>query len=469
MLEDLHEPLPRGDELERAVALLEELHRVLDRLGLRHERGEPLAGRAAPGIAQELDDRLLRLLDRLARQLGVGRVGLARVEAREGVAAELDGGEVPVAPHHLAQGEALLAPPLHVGRVAEGADHEDPGALLAVDELAREDRHRDPEERGHRPLAEERPVALVLGVRRHPDAGRQQLRAGGGDDEGAPALDPEAHVVEGALLRAVLHLGLRHRGPEVDVPEGGRLDLVDLALAVEVEEAPLRGPAARLADRRVLERPVHGEAEPLPQVLERLLVLGGEREAQLDEVRPRDAARRLLARRVVRHRDLQPGLVRGVRLAAHVVVVLDAALRGQAVVVPAHRVEDVSPAHPLVAGEDVGLRVAEHVPHVERARDGGRRRVDDVGRSRGPARRTGGCPTRASVRSQLSSAAFGSKWLLRVLGSMVMINVDNLLSRGGRGVGRRRATVRPRSARGHGGVAPDGEAPARLRSSAARP
>ena len=38
VLEDAHEPLARGDELERPVALLVELHRVLDRLRLGHER-----------------------------------------------------------------------------------------------------------------------------------------------------------------------------------------------------------------------------------------------------------------------------------------------------------------------------------------------------------------------------------------------------------------------------------------------
>ena len=57
------------------------------------------------------------------------------------------------------------------------------------------------------------------------------------------------------------------------------------------------------------------------------------------------------------------------RVAAHAVEVLHPALGGQAVVVPADRVEDGLAAHPLVAGEGVGLGVAEHVPDVDASRD----------------------------------------------------------------------------------------------------
>ena len=57
-------------------------------------------------------------------------------------------------------------------------------------------------------------------------------------------------------------------------------------------------------------------------------------------------------------------------------VVLDPPLRRQAVVVPAHGVEDVLAAHPSVAGDRVGVGVAEHVADVQRARCGRRGRVD---------------------------------------------------------------------------------------------
>ena len=62
---------------------------------------------------------------------------------------------------------------------------------------------------------------------------------------------------------------------------------------------------ARLADRRVGQRPVHRQPEVPPQMLEGLLVLGRQPVAQLDEVRPRDRNRllaRLLRRRERRDR-----------------------------------------------------------------------------------------------------------------------------------------------------------------------
>ena len=378
VLEDLHEPLPRGHELEGPVALLVELHGVLERARLGDERRLAVARGRAARVAQQLDDPLLRLADRLADELAVGGRGRRRVEARPALGAEVHRHQPPVAADDLPQRELLLAPPLHVGRVAERADHQDARALLAVDELAREDRHRHAEERRHGPLAEESLVPVVLGVRGHADARRQQLGPRRRDHERPAALDAEADVVEGAPHRAVLDLRLGHRRAEVHVPQRGRLDLVDLPLAEQVEEAPLRRAARVLVDRRVLEAPVDRQGEPAPQSLERLLVLDGEGEAQLDEVGPRHLPGRQLARGVVRHAEGQPRLVRHVRLALHVEVVLDPALGRQAVVVPAHRVEHVLPAHAVVAREHVRLRVAEHVPDVQRAGNGRRRRVDDV-------------------------------------------------------------------------------------------
>ena len=71
-------------------------------------------------------------------------------------------------------------------------------------------------------------------------------------------------------------------------------------------------------------------------------------------------------------------VVRQRRVAAHAEVVLHPALGRQAVVVPAHRVEHLLAAHPLVARDQVGVRVGEHVPDVQRARDGRRGSVDRV-------------------------------------------------------------------------------------------
>src|SRR5205807_1942095 len=57
-----------------------------------------------------------------------------------------------------------LAPPGHVGEVAEGADHGDAGALVGLGEVMGDDRHLDAEQRGAHGRADELAVAVVVGV-----------------------------------------------------------------------------------------------------------------------------------------------------------------------------------------------------------------------------------------------------------------------------------------------------------------
>ena len=167
--------------------------------------------------------------------------------------------------------------------------------------------------------------------------------------------------------------GLGDRGAEVDVPQRRRLLLVRLAASQVAQERRLAGADGLVADRLVEVVPVDREAEAAEQLLEGDLVVGHEPLAQLDEVRSAD---RDLVLRVGLGRRLEVGVERQRRVAADAEEVLDAPLGGQAVVVPADRVEDVAAAHPLVAGDGVGVGVAEDVSDVQRAGDGGRRRVD---------------------------------------------------------------------------------------------
>ena len=51
------------------------------------------------------------------------------------------------------------------------------------------------------------------------------------------------------------------------------------------------------------------------------------------------------------------GIVRSSRIASHTVVVLYSALGRQAIVVPPHRVEDLSTPHPLVPRDRVRVRI----------------------------------------------------------------------------------------------------------------
>jgi hypothetical protein len=289
--------------------------------------------------------------------------------------------------HDLAQRQPLFAPPLDVGRVAEGAHHEDAGALLGIGLLARKDGHGSAEERRHRPAAEEVAVALVLGMSRDADAGGEQLGARGGDHEGlVRALHAELDVVVGARLHAVFELRLGDGTLEVDVPERGRVTALDVALGEQVEEGVLGDATTAVVDGLVLVSPVDGEPEPVPQLLEGLLVLLGHALAGRDEVGPRDLTRRLLAQLGGGLLECEVGVVGGARVATDVEEVLDPALGGEPVVVPAHGIEDVAARHPHVAGEDVGVGVAEDVARVECARSSGRRGVDDEGLGAGPCR-----------------------------------------------------------------------------------
>ena len=68
----------------------------------------------------------------------------------------------------------------------------------------------------------------------------------------------------------------------------GRFHLVGDAALQQPQERHLRDPLRARADGGVGHRPVHRQPEVLPEMLERLLVLGRQSRAQLDEVRPRD-------------------------------------------------------------------------------------------------------------------------------------------------------------------------------------
>ena len=158
-------PLPRGDDLERALALLEELHRVGDRPRLAVE---------VAGLAQQLDDPLLRAEHGLAGQLGVGA---RRGHARRAASARSRPSQPMIGPG----GQLQLAPPGDVGEVAEGADHRDARALVRLGQAVGHDRHLDAEQRRPHGRAEQRLVALVVGVGDQRDAGGQQLGPGGLD------------------------------------------------------------------------------------------------------------------------------------------------------------------------------------------------------------------------------------------------------------------------------------------------
>ncbi len=268
--------------------------------------------------------------------------------------------------------QAQLAPPRDVRDVAEGTNHRDAAAFFRIGEGVRLDRHAHAEQRRGHLFTEERPVTLVVRMGHQGDAGRNQFRPGRVD------LDrPEPDPVKGTGHFAILELGLRHRGFEIDVPQRRRFHLVCEASLQQVEKRELRHALRGRADRRVRHRPVDGQTEILPEMFEGLLVFDRQARAELDEVRTRYRDRWL--RRLRRRRKRRVVRQRGV--AAHTVIVLHAPFGRQAVVVPSHRIEHRFAPHPLESRDEVRVGVREDVAHVQRAADRGRRRVDgeDVG------------------------------------------------------------------------------------------
>ncbi|CAB4858439.1 unannotated protein [freshwater metagenome] len=356
-------PLTGRDDLERLVALLEELHRVGDGPRLAHEGPagtEDLDHALLGGVAGRADDGLV------VRDPVGGRD--PRWHVREDPSVPTD---------DRTRRQLKLAPPRHVGEVAEGADHCDARALLGIGERMGDNRDLDPECRSDHRRTEQWLVTLVIRVRDERDARGKEFGPGGLD------VDDRARIRRGreadAMVRArslpVLELGLRDGGLEGDVPQGRRLRLVGLAAREVAQERELAHALGVLVDRLVRLRPVDRQAHAAPEILEDHLVLDRESLAQLDEVLARD---RYLLLGIGLGWRLERRVVGQARIASHAEVVLHPALSRQAVVVPAHGVEHLEAAHALVARHAVGVGVREHVAHVQRPAHGRRGSVDRV-------------------------------------------------------------------------------------------
>ena len=265
-VEETDEPLPGADELERPVALLVELDRVLDRLGLADERRLAVAGGRARGIAQHLHDR----------SSGPRAPGGRRAPRRSGWRPRRPGSGQASPPN--STGASRPSRPTTCRSASPSSRHH---CTSVASPKVQTIRIPVPFSRSTRALGKMGTGTRNSGVTaRFPNRSPYRSSSGwaatpthAGSSSGRvvaitsdpAALDPEAHLVEGAPLRPVLDLRLRHRGAEVHVPEGRGLDLVDVPPAVQVEEAPLRHPPAVGTDRRVLERPVDREPQPLPE------------------------------------------------------------------------------------------------------------------------------------------------------------------------------------------------------------
>ena len=351
-------PLARRDDLERLLALLVEVRHALGRLGFAHQFAV---------LAQHRHGRLTSREGGLAGDLLVGRLvddpirGLAH--------------DAPVASDDRAGRQLQLAPPGDVGQVAEGTAHRDTRALLGLGVRMSQHGHLDTEGRRSDRRPEQRLVALVVGVGDQRTTGGQQFGTSGLDQHLAAVGTMEVQRVVEAVVLPRLELGLGDRGLEGDIPQRRSVRQIGLTARVVVQECPLGDRLCLVRDRAVQRVPVDRQADMAPQILEDLLVDGRQLETQLHEVAAADRDGVLLVGLGGR------GEVRIVgqrRLAAHAVEVLDAPFGGQPVVVPAHRVEDVLAAHPLVASDQIGVGVAENVADVQRTGHRGRGSIDRI-------------------------------------------------------------------------------------------
>ena len=131
---------------------------------------------------------------------------------------------------------------------------------------------------------------------------------------------------------------------------------VDEALVVEADEGFAHGNGEALVHGEVLAAPVDGDAEALHLLEDGSAVVTPPLPYALDE----GLAAELLARTAFLGQ-----------------LALDHHLRGDAGVVGAGNPEGAAAAHAPPAGEDVHLRLVEHVAHVQAARDVGRRQQND--------------------------------------------------------------------------------------------
>ena len=377
-------PLPGGHDLQRQLAPLVELHRVLGRLGIAAQLAS---------VGQQAGHPLPGLPGRRAGQPGVGGPARRAVDPRWRV-----GQQPAVAADHRPGRQPQLPPPGHVGGVAERAHHRDAGALARLGQPVREDRHLHAEHRRADGAADQAGVPLVVGMRDQRHASGQQLGPGGGDQHLAAALargalisraagDGKGQPVIRGRDRPVLDFSLRDRGAEGDVPQGRGLGEVSLVPGEVAEEAALSHGPGPLVDRAVLGAPVDGQAEMPPGLLVGLLVQLGQLLAQRHEVAPGDrdlpvvpGGRRCLRPLACPGRGgrLEGRVIRQRRVTPDAEVVLHPALGRQPVVVPADRVEHFLAAHPLEPRDRVRVGEREDVPDVQRPADRQRGSVDGV-------------------------------------------------------------------------------------------
>ncbi len=381
---EVHVLVVFGHELDVAV-----FHRLDGRLGQCFHRHEPLIGQqrldhvtGTIAVGQGVVDRFGLLEQALG--LHVGDDGLASGKAVEaGVCrrqASVDVGQRTALDveglggfedmgglrEDIDQRKTSALADFIVVEVVGRGDLHAARALVHVGVLIGDDGDATADQRQLDELADQRGVALVVGIDRHGAVAEQGLGAGGGDHQmveagvgGDTVGQRIAEVPELTLLVAILDLEIGDGGVQRRVPVDQALAAIHQILFIQADEDLLH---------RLVEALIHGEALAAPvEACAHSTELAGDMAAGLMLPFPHLVDEGLAPQVVARLAFL------GGDLALH------QHLGGDAGVVGAHLPQSVATLHPPPADQGVHDGVLEGVTHVQAAGDVGWRNHDGEG------------------------------------------------------------------------------------------
>ena len=242
------------------------------------------------------------------------------------------------------------------------------GAELRVAVVVADDRNQAAEQWQLDELADQRLVALVVGVYRDGGVAEHGFRASGGDDQVVEAVSRlgaigqrVTQVPQAAFLVVVFHFEVGDRRVQLGVPVDQALAAVDQAVFMQAHEGFFHGVGQAVVHGEALARPVHRTAQATD--------LPGDGAAGLFLPFP-DLVEKLLATQVMAADAFGTQLT------------LDHHLRGDARVVGARLPQGVATLHAAEADQGVHDGVIETMAHVQAAGDVRRRDHDGVGVAR---------------------------------------------------------------------------------------
>ena len=218
-------------------------------------------------------------------------------------------------------------------------------------------------------------------MRNQSHARRQKFGAGSFDIKRFSVFRAESNAMIETGILAAFQFSLSNRSLECNIPQSGSILLIRLSPFKIAQKCFLRNTAGVVSDCVISLSPIDRQSQRTPQSLKKLLVGFGQFFAKFDEIpaRTRNLVFSLNLLSVCPFkRRLEIRIILKRRIDAHAVIILNASLRGQTVVVPPHRIENVKPAHSLVTGDNVRVRIRKNMPHVKVSGHSRRRRINRI-------------------------------------------------------------------------------------------